>query len=86
MGLLLKIVLVAGATALLLTWLLRGLRRGDDEPSGPSVPPEPPGPAPALASIVACAHCGVHLPQADAIGQGDRFYCSAAHRDAGPSS
>ena len=32
--------------------------------------------------VVACAHCGVHLPAGDAL-TGDRgVYCSAAHRQA----
>ena len=32
-------------------------------------------------SIVQCQHCQVHLPQADAIAQEDRFYCSQEHVD-----
>ena len=37
--------------------------------------------------MVACAHCGVHLPKSDAAwdAQG-RSFCSAAHRLAGPSA
>ena len=27
-----------------------------------------------------CAHCGVHLPEPDAIRSGDHFYCSEQHR------
>lgn len=41
-------------------------------------------PAPALKSpqnMVACAHCGLHLPQADAVSGGSNlYYCSAEHR------
>lgn len=33
-----------------------------------------------------CAHCGVHIPESDAIVAGGRHYCSEAHRDAGPRS
>jgi uncharacterized protein len=35
--------------------------------------------------MLACAHCGVHLPQADAVldAQG-RSFCGAAHQLAGP--
>jgi uncharacterized protein len=36
--------------------------------------------------LVRCAHCGVHLPQAEAIGDGQHYFCSAAHRDKGPAS
>ncbi|MFP5461432.1 MAG: PP0621 family protein [Gammaproteobacteria bacterium] len=32
--------------------------------------------------IVPCAHCGVHFPASEAVEEGGRFYCSAAHRDA----
>ena len=36
--------------------------------------------------MLACAHCGVHLPQSETTpdGQGRR-YCSEAHRVAGPA-
>ncbi|HCI12657.1 MAG: hypothetical protein A2063_08500 [Gallionellales bacterium GWA2_60_142] len=32
--------------------------------------------------MVRCAHCGVHLPRSESIKAGDKFYCSAEHRDA----
>jgi uncharacterized protein len=35
--------------------------------------------------MVPCAHCGVHLPQFEAIAQENLFYCSEAHRLAGPA-
>jgi uncharacterized protein len=39
----------------------------------------------APATMIACAHCGVHLPPADAVSDaGGRAYCSDAHRLAGP--
>ena len=42
-------------------------------------------PAPALKqpqNMVACAHCGLHLPQADAVTDGEnQYYCSAEHRN-----
>ena len=41
-------------------------------------------PAPALKqpqNMVACAHCGLHLPHADAVTDGEnQYYCSAEHR------
>ena len=41
-------------------------------------------PAPALKqpqNMVACAHCGLHLPQTDAVTDGaSHYYCSAEHR------
>ncbi len=36
--------------------------------------------------MVRCAHCGVHLPQSDAVSVGALHYCSGAHRDAGPKA
>ena len=36
-------------------------------------------------AMVSCAHCGLHLPQPDAVeGEGGRHYCSAEHRRLGP--
>ena len=34
--------------------------------------------------MAVCAHCGVHLPRSEALRRGEHWYCSAAHRDAGP--
>lgn len=36
----------------------------------------------AFSEIVACRHCGVHLPLADAVrGKHGHFYCSIVHKD-----
>jgi uncharacterized protein len=32
--------------------------------------------------IVPCAHCGLFVPASDVVRDGDRSYCSVAHRDA----
>ena len=29
--------------------------------------------------MVACAHCGVYLPRADAVQEAGGYYCSAEH-------
>jgi uncharacterized protein len=34
-------------------------------------------------AMVSCAHCGVHLPQDEAVGGPDGLYCSEAHRALG---
>jgi len=39
-------------------------------------------PARASVEIVKCAHCGVHVPRSEAVGSGERFFCSKDHRDA----
>jgi uncharacterized protein len=31
------------------------------------------------ARMVQCAHCGVYVPEHEALTRGDRFYCSDAH-------
>ena len=50
-------------------------------------PPTPPA-KPTLAPpqpMVACAHCGLHLPQGDAlIDTRQHPYCCEAHRQRGP--
>jgi uncharacterized protein len=87
MKFLLLLLVVMGAVA----WLAIGRRkppaagsRRDEAPS--SKPAAPPGPV-APQAIVACAHCGVHLPAADALRDAEgRVYCSDAHRQAGPRS
>lgn len=34
--------------------------------------------------MVACAHCGVHLPRCDALVKTGQHFCSPAHRDLTP--
>ena len=36
--------------------------------------------------MVQCAHCGLHLPAADALPEGSRLYCSDDHRRLGPAA
>ncbi|MBL8341789.1 MAG: hypothetical protein JNL30_10010 [Rubrivivax sp.] len=74
------LVLVAVVVGLAL-WLLKARRPrgGDDSARNGAGRPAPP------AAMVACAHCGVHLPRPDAVqdAQG-RSFCGEAHRLAGP--
>ena len=45
--------------------------------------PRPPKAIPAPQAMVRCAHCGMHLPAADAVpGARGALYCSGAHRQA----
>nr|WP_290641543.1 PP0621 family protein [Aquabacterium sp.] len=69
--------------AVVIIWLfyspaLRGKRQG----------PTPPPPKPSqdrAENMVQCAHCGVHLPEGEALKDGHgQPYCSTAHRQAGP--
>lgn len=44
---------------------------------------DPPGPAhKPLQSMVACAHCGVHLPAGEALPGRGGVFCGEAHRAA----
>ncbi len=77
--LLVLLVVLAGA------WMLLR-RRERPPPAGPAAAPKPADPvSPAAQAMLACAHCGVHLPkteaQFDAVG---RPFCSEAHRLSGP--
>lgn len=70
-----KFILVLVAIVALL-WLLRGVRR--------RVPPPAPAPAKPAAPqpILACAHCGVHLPRDEALPGRGGVFCGDAHRQA----
>lgn len=60
-------------------YLMLGRRRSGGDASAPKPKPK------ATASMVACAHCGVHLPRDDALlDAGGRTFCGEAHRIAGP--
>ncbi len=61
-------------------WLL--LKRASG--AGPK-PPTAPRAAPPQA-MVECAHCGLHLPAADAVLEGRHVYCCDAHRLLGPKA
>ena len=64
----------------------RGRRTSTPDKAEPEVPPARPAPAAASpAPMLACAHCGVHLPRDDAaMDAAGRGYCGEAHRLAGP--
>jgi uncharacterized protein len=64
----LLILLVAGAV---IYFVIRGMmRRSGRSRQAP----------PRVERMVACDHCGLNLPQSEAIQGGDRFYCSEEHR------
>ncbi len=65
------------AIVLLVLWLLRQKSAGRTPPAHRAPPPAPPAPA---AEMVACTHCGLHLPRPEAVGGQRGLYCSAAHR------
>ena len=79
-----KYLLVAAVVGVVL-WLMFGMKRRVDRPPPPQQQQRNDPPAGQLPNMVACVHCGVHLPDKDAPHDADgRAYCSDAHRVAGP--
>lgn len=84
-----RLLILIGLAVGVLWWLF-GRKRVDAEERQASPPAAPraghsTARRAAPAQIVACAHCGVHLPrdEATADAQG-RLYCGEEHRVAGP--
>jgi len=64
--------------------LVSRLRGGGLKRRRTADPVKPPTPITPVA-MVQCAHCGLHLPAADALPEGSRLFCSDAHRLLGPA-
>ena len=63
--------------------LMRTLKSGDS-PAAPQAPDGRRAHKPASPQeMVACAHCGLHLPRDEATLDGDHAFCGEAHRRAG---
>lgn len=52
--------------------------RNNNRPSAP--PPRKAPPLPPPQDMVACQHCGLHLPRSEALTHGQRHYCCAEHQ------
>lgn len=52
-------------------WLAKGFRRKDTPRRAPEAAPE---------RMVNCDHCGLYLPQSEAVAEADKFFCCADHR------
>jgi uncharacterized protein len=52
----------------------KGTLNGDKSP--PQTPPQE-----HLASLIACAKCGIHLPRQEAIERRGQYFCTAEHAD-----
>ena len=72
-------LIVIGIVVVLVVWLLR---RALAAPRAAGKPPD--GPGEQKGELVACAHCAVNLPKAEARSAGRRFYCSEEHWRLGP--
>lgn len=67
-------------------YVRRALQPGPRREEGRDPAPERgQGPAPAgeIEQMVACAHCGVHVPESEGVTSGGRFFCSEEHRRLG---
>ncbi len=73
--------LVLLVVVLAVVWLLRSANRRRVPPPAPSKPPSA-GAQDAPEAIVACAHCGLHLPRGEALPGRGGVFCSEAHRTA----
>ena len=74
-----KYLLVVAVVGFML-WLMFGRGRGAGKR-----PADGADPAAAPVAMVGCAHCDLHLAQTEAVADGGRrWYCSEAHRLAGP--
>ena len=72
-----KYLIVLLVVAMVVWLLLRGRSR--------AAPVQRAGaPASRPLQVVACPHCGVHVPRGDGVEAADGTYCSEAHRLAGP--
>lgn len=75
------LVLLAVLAVVLGVW--RSRQPKSDMPEQPA--PPPPHMPPVPQNMVACAHCGLHLPHPEAVKDGaGQPYCSTAHRAQGP--
>jgi len=68
-------LLILLLAVLALVWLLRGTRRRVDPP-----PARPTTNGDAPQAIVACQHCGLHLPRGEALPGRGGVFCGEAHR------
>jgi uncharacterized protein len=76
-----KVLLTLAIVVLALMWWFGKGRGGGGTPQRRYKTPA----EPAAQAMVSCAHCGLHLPQPDAVeGEGGRHYCSREHLRLGP--
>jgi uncharacterized protein len=64
-------ILLFIVSVLLIWWILRLLRGPSASMAGKS--------GPRVENMVACARCGLHIPENEAVSRQGRFYCSEEH-------
>ena len=81
-----KFLLLLGVF-LAVVWLARGGRRTPPrDDARPRATGGPQTPASTTEEMVACVHCGVHLPEGEAVGSPAGWFCSVEHRDVHPGA
>lgn len=80
-----KYLVLAVILAVVVGWFF-GRGRGKPAPRQPAPPPAPAAQGkPLRIEMLACAHCGVHLPRSEAaFDVAGRPFCTPEHRVAGP--
>lgn len=69
MGQLLRLVIILFGLWLVLQIIKRALASHENHPSR----------KPSITNMVACARCGVHLPESEAIQKDGKHYCCEEH-------
>lgn len=69
------------AALLAVAWAMWRHQRRSPPPAATRRPP----PALPVDQMVACAHCGTHVPQSEALMDGPHAYCSPQHLQRGPA-
>lgn len=72
-------LLLLVALLLVILWALQRGAQGRRRQTRDETPRATDPSSDASRTIVPCAHCGVHLPRAEAIEADGRMYCSHAH-------
>ncbi len=85
-----KFVFWVGVLALIwlafrLVKILQRKHEKDEERERSTQSPAHPGRAEAV-PVMQCAHCGVYVPDSEAVHDRRRVFCSIEHREAGPTA
>jgi len=70
------------AVVLVAFWVWRNNRLTGGDPHQPPANRKPPAPRPPV-TMVACRHCGTHLPENETVHGRLGVYCSTEHRHLG---
>ena len=74
MGTIFRLLILAGIVWLIYSFIKRAISTSQNSQEKPSNPP-------ATAIMHKCSHCGVHVPEHEAITSEGLFFCSTIHKD-----